>query len=35
MIENDIFDPIMSDLEAFQQSFVLSPELWEKFRTDD
>lgn len=35
MIESDIFDPVKTDLEAFQERYVLSPELWGKFRTDD
>ena len=33
--DDDIFDPIKSDLESFQNQFVLSPELWGKFKISD
>lgn len=33
--EIDIFEPIENDLEAFQNTFVMSPELWEKFNISD
>ena len=38
MISNydlDIFDPIESDLEMFQNTYIMSPELWGKFDIDD
>lgn len=35
MYEIDIFDPIKNRLELYQKSFVLSPELWRKFKIDD
>lgn len=31
----DIFDPIEHDLEMFQNTFIMSPELWGKFKIDD
>ena len=31
----DIFNPIEDDLEAFQNTYILSPELWRKFNVDD
>lgn len=31
----DIFGPIESDLEAFRNTYTMSPELWAKFNIDD
>lgn len=31
----DIFEPIENDLEAFRNTFTMSPELWEKFNISD
>ena len=31
----DIFAPLQTDLEAFQETYTLSPELWSKFKIDD
>lgn len=31
----DIYDPISVDLEAYQNRFVMSPELWKKFTISD
>ena len=30
-----IYEPILSDITAFQKRFYLIPELWEKFKFDD
>ena len=31
----DIYNPIEDDLEAFQNTYIMSPELWRKFNIDD
>ena len=33
--DQDIFGPIESDLEAFRNTYIMSPELWKKFNIDD
>lgn len=32
---NNIYDPVESDLEAFRNTYIMSPELWDKFNIDD
>ena len=32
---SSIYEPILSDITAFQKRFYLIPELWEKFKFDD
>lgn len=32
---SSIYEPIISDITAFQRRFYLIPELWEKFKYDD
>lgn len=31
----DLFDPVECDLEAYQNTYTLAPELWGKFKIDD
>ena len=30
-----LYDPVQCDLESFQNTYVMGPELWEKFNIDD
>ena len=32
---DDIFAPLKSDLESFQNTYVMAPELWKKFSIED
>ena len=29
-----LYDPVESDLASYQMTFILSPELWEKFNSE-